>query len=272
MGARREAAPWAVLEAPHVGGQGGAAVDRLSGHRVNAVPARTYSDDRATTGGQQCRPQARCSRHRPRTNTVDSRSLDVDSVRGWDGWSWPCSVFGAFDGPLAHLPLDDGRVGSQATGVELVREDLLGDERVLLSLPPGGKGPCWHGRCGATTSHEGQAIGIDTSGQGSVVHHAPDGVVREQQPIHLLQHTVRALRAQHRAWATLMRLRFIQGSGFSGWVAIRRRGCCCTSCAGRWFALVGGRWVASWRSMRPSSVGARGLGRPVGVWGTRAWW
>ena len=125
---------------------------------------------------------------------------------------------------------------------------------------------------GPTTSHEGQAIGIDTSGQGSVVHHAPDGVVREQQPIHLLQHTVRALRAQHRAWATLMRLRFIQGSGFSGWVAIRRRGCCCTSCAGRWFALVGGRWVASWRSMRPSSVGARGLGRPVGVWGTRAWW
>ena len=87
--------------------------------------------------------------HRVSLNTVDLSVFDLYALVGCGCWLWSGSVFGAFDWPVAHLALDDAGVGSQAAGAELVVEDLLGDALVLVSVSPGGKGPCRHGRCGA---------------------------------------------------------------------------------------------------------------------------
>jgi hypothetical protein len=71
---------------------------------------------------------------------------------------------------------------------------------------------------GSQTSREGAAVGVDAAAEGGVVHQAADDVVGEQQAVCLLQHALRALRAQHRARSALGRQRpgpvkfFVYGS------------------------------------------------------------
>src|SRR6266508_4325683 len=90
---------------------------------------------------------SRCCR-RLRFNTVDLSCEDGDRLVGGLGGLLPVSMLGALDAPVAHLALDDARVGAWAAFGERFGEDL-GERAVMRGLQAvGGKSPGGRGCCG----------------------------------------------------------------------------------------------------------------------------
>jgi hypothetical protein len=60
---------------------------------------------------------------------------------GWSGRLWPAAMGGALDAEVAHLALDDPRVGAKPPLGDRVPQQLSGRGRDGPGQPPRGKSP-----------------------------------------------------------------------------------------------------------------------------------